>query len=126
MKKVLSTLEVDREKMRKNLTLSKNMALAEAAYILLSMTGEGNAHERIRKITLNCEKKGISLDEALREEPALWEALQRRLKELLNLSADLFFSDPFLYSGLAVKKTRIIVEKYKEYLKLLKEKYPCF
>jgi len=125
MKKVLSSLEVDKDKMRSNLTLSKDMALSEATYILLSLGGESEAHEKIRKLTLKCEERGLSLYQSLEEDHEVWTILQSRLKQLFNLSADQFFTDPSYYNGLSKFKTEIITKKYRELINKLKENNQC-
>ena len=65
MNKILDSLYVDKDQCMKNLSLTKDLVLSEAAYILLSCSGDTNAHEIIRKITLQCSNEGISLAHAL-------------------------------------------------------------
>jgi adenylosuccinate lyase len=86
--------------------------LAEPAYILLAESGEKDAHERLRKATLACEKEGLTLAEALRREGALG-GLVERLASLGVEGAELFFERPELYRGKAAQKARTIGEKYR-------------
>ncbi|MEW5816736.1 MAG: lyase family protein, partial [Spirochaetota bacterium] len=113
MKQVLSSLYIDRKKMYANLYLTKDMLLSEAAYILLSISGIGDAHEKIKQITLACEKNGISLLEALGREDNLWRAVTARLAETPGLPAEDFFTKPELYRGKAVQKALALAAKYK-------------
>ncbi len=124
MKKVLSTLYVDRKKLKENLTLTGDLVLAEAAYILLSCSGEPDAHEKIRKITLECEKNKGKLSEVLKKYPEEWKMISRQLMETTGIDSDLFFSSPELYRGMAAEKAKSLSAKYriemtkiKEYLK---------
>ena len=114
MKKILSTLHVNTERLNKNMADAGDLILAEPAYILLSLAGGSDAHEVIRKVTLECGEKGISFAEAVRKEGQTWERISERLTELTGLSADEFFEKPWLYSGKAEEKALQIAEKYRQ------------
>ena len=77
MVKVVSSLKVDSERLGKNISSSGDLVLAEAAYILLSNSGIPDAHERIRQITLACEKNKTTLKTELVRETDLWGADKR-------------------------------------------------
>jgi adenylosuccinate lyase len=113
MKKILSTLHVNTERLKKNMDDAGDLILAEPAYILLSLSGGSDAHEAIRKVTLECGEKGISFAEALRRDGQTWERISRRLTELTGLSPDEFFDKPWLYSGKAKEKALEIAKKYR-------------
>ena len=105
MKKVLAGLNVNRERMLSNLNSGGVMVLAEAAYTLLSLTGDPDAHERLRKITLECESTGISLYEGIKKDKELAELLETQLKKTLGVNSE-NFSQPELYRARLQKKQK--------------------
>jgi len=112
MLSVLRGLAVDRERMAANLGMTGGAVLAEPAYILLAESGEADAHERLRRITLLCEEKGLPLKAALESEGVL-PALTARLAALGVEGAPSFFEEPRRYRGRAAEKARRIGEKYR-------------
>lgn len=121
MKSVLASLSVEREKMLANLQQSGDMALSEAAYILLAHSGEADAHETIRKITLRCEENGRTLFENLKEDDDAWSRIASEVKKVMNMDPEHFFKHPELYTGIAEKKANEIVEKYSRLIAEVKE-----
>ncbi len=117
MKKIITTIKVDRKRLLENITLHGDMVLAEAAYVLLALSGDHNAHERVRVMTLQCEKTGEKLSEALKRDKKVWDLIQRQLGKTTGEAAEVFFSEPWNYKGKAVEKTRIITSKYKTVIK---------
>ena len=117
---VVRSLHIERENLLRNLTGNGDFILSEAAYILLSQAGEAEAHEKIRKITLECERTGISLLEKLREDPALWQVVGSQLRQVRGLEAEEFFSNPALYRGQSAEKTLMITERYRKLCRELK------
>jgi adenylosuccinate lyase len=113
MLSVLKGLYVDRERMAANLGMTGGAVLAEPAYILLAESGEADAHERMRRITLLCEKEGLSLLEALKRE-GVQELLVKRLQSLGVEGSATFFEEPRRYRGKAAEKARTIGGKYRE------------
>ena len=127
MTKVIEGLGADREKLLANLRGGGNSAgipggvMAEPAYILLAETGVSDAHEVIRKITLDAEKENVSFAAALAKEPKILEKIGGKLVELGLVASAAegspdealsFFENPQVYSGLAAKKARALAEKY--------------
>jgi adenylosuccinate lyase len=112
MVSVLGSLTVDRERMAGNLRCTGGMVLAEPAYILLAGSGETEAHERLRAATLRAEKERLPLDQVLRGDPTLWNAISTGIRRLRDMDADAFFRDPSAYSGLAAVKAREIADRY--------------
>ena len=112
MDKIIDSLYVDKAAMEKTLEDAGDMVIAEAAYILLALEGDGEAHEAVRRATLVCEKEHITLKEALKRERAAWEALDRKLEERTKLSAEELFKNPALYRGIAAEKAVSIGKKY--------------
>jgi adenylosuccinate lyase len=87
--------------------------LAEPAYILLAEAGVSDAHEVIRKITLEAEKTGVSFYEALAVHPDVYQKITARLEKLGIPDAGSFFANPERYRGLAAEKARVLAEKYR-------------
>jgi adenylosuccinate lyase len=112
MLSVLKGLYVDRARMAANLGMTGGAVLAEPAYILLAESGESDAHEKMRRITLLCEKEGLSLPEALKRE-GVAELLSKRLESLGVESNGAFFEEPWRYRGRAAEKARAIGGKYR-------------
>jgi len=121
MKKILSTLHVQKEELERNMAQTGDLVLAEAAYILLSVSGDPDGHERIRKITLTCEKEGTRLSEELKKDPAAWQGLNDQLGRTVGLTAEEFFSKPGLYRGIAAEKTITLADRYEKIMNELKE-----
>jgi adenylosuccinate lyase len=126
---VVAGLGADRERLLANLRghaggMSGGV-LAEPAYILLAESGISDAHEIIRKITLNAEKEKLSFAQALVKEPDVLRRIGEKMAELGltaaasdNMSAALsFFEKPERYSGLAARKARELAQKYRNIFK---------
>lgn len=117
MRQVVEHLAVDREACARNLLQSGGKVaggvLAEAAYILLGQAGVSDGHEIIRKITLECEKTGVSFFDALKAHKDAYEKITAELHKLGFQDAENFFESPARYCGLAGKKARRLAEKYK-------------
>ncbi|MDR1956652.1 MAG: adenylosuccinate lyase [Treponema sp.] len=122
MTAIIGGLEADREQLLYHLQGEKTGIpggiMAEPAYILLAETGVSDAHEVIRRITLQAEREQLSFAEALSREAALFERICGKLAELgLAASAEegrSFFEHPEHYCGLAVRKARVIAAKYRD------------
>ena len=118
---VIKGLGADRERLLANLRGGTGGfaggVLAEPAYILLAEAGVSDAHEVIRKITLNAEKANISFAQALAKESDVLQRIGGKMAELgLVASADdalSFFEKPERYNGLAVHKAQSLARKYK-------------
>jgi adenylosuccinate lyase len=91
--------------------------LAEPAYILLAETGVSDAHEVIRRITLQAEQEGLTFAEALEKQPEVLQRIGEKMAELglvpSAAEAMSFFREPERYCGLAVKKARTLAAKYR-------------
>jgi adenylosuccinate lyase len=116
MNDVVAGLVVDRRRMLQNLGGADGM-MAEPAYILLAESGENDAHEVIRRVTLAAEKEGLRFSQALRREDAVLKRIAAKMREL-GLARDdgealSFFENPARYRGLAAEKARAIASKYR-------------
>lgn len=121
MLKVVGTLHIERENLMKNLKGNGDFILSEAAYILLAQAGESEAHEIVRKITLECEETGVSLLEKLKENPESWRAIDEQLQRTTGIRAEDFFANPAFYRGKTVEKTLSLVLKYRQQLQEVKD-----
>jgi adenylosuccinate lyase len=109
---VLSSLVVNRERMLANLRSTGGAVLAEPAYILLAESGDADAHETVRKLTLEAEKSGRAFSDVIAGNASARAALAGRLKALGAPPPEEFFRSPESYRGLAAKKAREISAKY--------------
>jgi len=112
LNKVMSRLTVDKVNLKRNFDSSKDLIAAEPAYILLAASGHPDAHEAVRRLTLEVEKTGKSFHRLLSES----KELKPYLKKLTKQQAEIL-KKPEMYTGLATKKTE---EVCKEWRKLIK------
>lgn len=105
-KLVLKRIEPDRERMLENIERAGDMCLAEPAYILLSLAGNDDAHERVRAATVTAGDERRKLVDILRRDRVLWDSLESAATTRLGIGASEFFSDPKRYVGLAAEKAR--------------------
>lgn len=122
MTDVVEGLGVNRERLLANLSGGseagvKGGALAEPAYILLAESGVSDAHEVVRKITLEAEKEGLPFAEALARRPDVLARIGAKMVDLgLAARADEaleFFRRPERYRGLSALKARSLALKYR-------------
>ena len=108
LNKVMSKIEVDPESMHRNLYLTQGAIAAEPLYLLLEKYGHTEAHEVSKAISHRALEKNISLFEEAKNDQSIadyWNKFTDQEKQIL--------SDPEkYYTGLAVQKTRQIVDKY--------------
>jgi adenylosuccinate lyase len=120
---VIKSLGIDRDKLNANLHSGgiPGGIMAEPAYILLAESGVSNAHEVIRKITLNAEQENLSFAQALEKEPELLKKIGNKMNELGLIASEKdtaqaalqWFEKPQQYCGLAAVKAKALAEKYK-------------
>jgi adenylosuccinate lyase len=121
MEKIIRGLSVDRERMKKNLSAAGDAVLAEAAYILLAMGGEAEAHEVIRRATLDCEREHKSLVQVLKTDSETWKIISTQLAGVMDADATDFFSHPEMYTGAAAAKALRLADRYSDKIKQLQE-----
>jgi len=113
MKGILGGLVIRRDRMAENLRSLGDGILAEPCYILLALSGVGDAHERIREATLVADSSKRSIRDVLKEDEVdLWETLSSVLEVRLGRSAKDFFDNPAEYRGLAPSRARMIARRY--------------
>ena len=113
LQRVFKKMVVDKVNMKKNFDQNKEMIVAEPLYILLASYGHPDAHEAVRKLTLEAEETGSSLRELVGE--------KEELKSYLNKFTDRqrkILMNPEKYTGVAAKKTEKVVEKWTKTLEL--------
>ncbi len=111
--KIMGRLVTDSERMRENLRMTEGMIGAEPAYILLAAHGHPDAHEAVRKLTLQAQETGRPLGQLLQESEELaeyWAQITERQREIIL--------DPAQYTGIAARKTRLLCDMWEERLGL--------
>ncbi len=111
--RVGNKLGVDSQNMQQNFDQNKELVVAEPLYILLASYGHPDAHEAVRKLTLEAEETDKTLRELVQEKEELasyWEQFTDRQKKLLV--------NPEQYTGIAAEKTEQVVEEWKTRLEL--------
>jgi adenylosuccinate lyase len=96
-------LVVDKESIERNFQSSQETIIAEPLYILLAAAGHPDAHEKVRKLTLEAERSGKTLRELVAQDAELAPYLERMTPEQRQI-----LSNPRLYIGRAVEKTEKI------------------
>lgn len=113
LQRVMGKLVTDPERMAANFDLTGGMVAAEPAYILLAAHGHPDAHEAIRKLTLQAQASGRGLWELLRASEELTPYLEKLTDKQRGL-----LRDPGLYLGAAVEKTECLCHAWAEKLGL--------
>ena len=101
-------IHIDRDRMKANLGLSKGGVIAEALYVLLAKHGHPDAHEAVRRLTLESERSGRS--------PLEHAALDPELKPLLaklTPQERKILDQPEEYRGLAPDVARDVAKTWR-------------
>ncbi len=122
MLSIVRKLDVDTERIERNLSEGSRMVLAEPMYIVLAAAGHVDAHERVRRLTLEAERTGVPLIEVARRKSDTWREIRDACESLTGLDADVFFADPRNYTGRAADRARKICERGRERLRNLRRK----
>jgi adenylosuccinate lyase len=112
MNRVMSKIIVDKDSLKKNFDQNKDMIAAEPAYILLAAYGHPDAHEHIRKLTLESQQKKVPLGKLIIEDKELKPYISKFSKEQLEI-----LKNAEKYIGIADKKTNSICKEWEEKLK---------
>jgi len=100
LNKVCEKMVVDKESMARNFSKSEQGIVAEPLYLLLAAKGHADAHEYVRKKTLEAGEQQVSLMELVNEDEEIKPFLERLSppqKEILD--------NPKKYTGQAEQKT---------------------
>jgi adenylosuccinate lyase len=113
MDRIVATLRVDGDRMRENIERAGGSLLAEPLYILLALSGEDEAHEVIRKLTLRAQQEGRRLEELVLEDKALTTSLEGQLRKVSQLDLTAFLGNPGAYTGKAAKIARDVADRFR-------------
>lgn len=111
MNRVMNRIVVDKESMKRNFERSRGMIAAEPAYILLAAYGHSDAHEFVRKLTLESERTGKRFSELLfgsREAAPYIKKMTKQQQSILK--------SPEEYTGMAEKKAENVCNYWEEKL----------
>ncbi len=114
LKRVMSKLVTDEGRMEENFNMTAGMVAAEPAYILLAAQGHPDAHETMRRLTLEAQANGRPLWELLSED----DEIATYLEELSD-EQKAMLKDPHGYSGIAAEKTRSVCAECERRLEAL-------
>ena len=109
--KHMSALVVDKERLEANLSISKEMVIAEPSYLLLASLGHPEAHEYVRKKTLESQKKKRKLSELIFEDKEISRYVDKLTDEQKKILAD-----PERYIGKSVEKCVAVCSYWKKEL----------
>jgi adenylosuccinate lyase len=118
---ILRGLRVNVDRLERNMKAAGDMVLAEPAYILLSLAGQPEAHETVRKLTLECEQSGKPLVDALKQHPDIWSALSEQLAMVMPIDAESFFTDPSRYTGVAAVRAGELTAVFRKSMAVIQE-----
>ena len=108
MTKVLTDLQVDEERMLRNMELTQGRMMSEAVMLALTRKGVGRqkAHELVRKLAMKSDVEKRLFKAVLLEDNAVRDLLsEKEIDKVL---------DPRNYLGTAVKQVELAVEKTKQ------------
>lgn len=114
-KRMASSLEgirIDRERLKANLASSRGTISAEPLYVLLAKYGHPDAHEAVRKVTLEAERSGRSVVEI-----AMLDNDVRDYLKKLTPDERRILERPEEYRGLASDVARDVTQTWRERLK---------
>ena len=109
--RVSRVMAIDRKAMLRNFNQSKEMIIAEPLYIFLAAAGHPDAHETVRKLTLEAEEKNVKLGDLIAEN----DQLAPYLAELDSRQKNILYN-PEKYTGISAQKTEKIVKEITEKL----------
>ncbi len=102
---VLEKLDVRPERMLDNLRSTGDMVVSEALYILLGLSGNPEAHEELRKITLEAESSQLRFRDVVMGSSKLIDILEPQVNSRLGCSMEDLFAEPERYRGYTVERT---------------------
>jgi adenylosuccinate lyase len=109
MNRVMSNLAVDRENMKRNFGMNKNMIAAEPLYILLAANGHPDAHEYVREMTLKSQLTKKPLIQLVKEDISVKPYLKKFSKKQMEI-----IHSPEKYAGISSKKTEVVCGQWKK------------
>ena len=106
--RIMSRLVVDERAMERNLAMSGRMTLAEPLYIILAGLGHPDAHEAVRRLTLQSEQTGEPPVALMEHSDELRPYAQRMTPDQRRV-----LSDYRQYTGIAASKARKICDEWR-------------
>jgi adenylosuccinate lyase len=108
----LEGIRVDRDRLRANLAMSRGAIVAEPLYVLLAKYGHPDAHEAVRRLTLEGERGSRSVLEVVAQDTELRDYLTKFSPEERRI-----LDSPEDYRGLAAEVARDVATTWRERLK---------
>ena len=112
LKSISERLEVDRARMQENFMRARDNIIAEPLYILLSYYGHPDAHEYVRRKSVQAYKENKSLKELIASD----EEILLYLEKFTSKQRERVF-DVEKYTGIAAEKTEKVVQYWEEVFK---------
>ncbi|HEV8230599.1 MAG TPA: lyase family protein [Candidatus Limnocylindria bacterium] len=108
----LEGVRVDRERLKANLALSRGAIVAEPLYVLLAKYGHPDAHEAVRRLTVEAERGGRGVLEVAAQDLELRDYLKKLTPDERRI-----LERPEDYRGLAAEVARDVATMWRERLK---------
>ncbi len=115
LKDSLGRIQIDSQRMRDNLSMSKDSIIAEPLYILLALNGVPDAYAYTRKLVARSSSSRRALYDVIWEDERV-EPILRRLQE----NQRKIFQDPSLYIGAAPQRTYAVCDYWEPIVDALK------
>src|SRR5690554_3051915 len=109
--RVFNRMVVDRDNIRHNFETNKEMIVAEPLYILLASYGHPDAHEAVRKLTLQAREEGTTLRKIMYRDTEIKGYLDKFSSKQLDI-----LDNPRKYTGISEKKAEAVVNKWSQRL----------
>ncbi len=107
LNRIMCKLVTDTARMERNFEMTSGMVAAEPAYILLAAHGHPDAHETMRKLTLQAQATGRPLWELINEDEDVRPYLGNFTPAQIQM-----LKDPKSYTGIAARKTRQLCDEF--------------
>ena len=113
LNRTMGKMQVDKNNLRKNFDMNKEMITAEPAYILLAAHNHPDAHEYVRELTLKSQQTGRPFRELLFKDETLKPYISKFTKKQIDI-----LKKPENYIGISAKKVEKICGFWKKELKI--------
>ncbi len=111
LQRIMGRLVTDSDSMKRNFQMNADLIAAEPAYILLAAAGHPDAHETVRKLTLQAQQSARPFCELLEED----EGVRPYLDQFTEAQRELL-RDPSRYIGIATTKTEQVCTEWESRL----------
>ena len=108
MAESIDGVRVDRDKMKSNLAMSRGSIVAEPLYVLLAKHGVSEAHEVVRRLTLEAERGGVTVLEVAMHDDGLRQTIARLTPDERRV-----LERPEEYRGLAGEVARDVAQTWR-------------